>query len=341
MSLPPISRLEYLLQRWEDASASEGELHDLVKLMESPENRRAVVDHLCFDETVTRYFADGHTGRQADAAFPDDPSLSTEVPLFLESLTDRVVRPAAMAASQRVRPTQVRPAQVRPARFRPAAFHRVTRSVGLLAVAASVLLLLTLSVRWLLTEHRPVPAHAAKPARPPHPASSPFAGSRAAGPADSFLGPLSDRLARVVELAGRVEVVNEAGTSQRALVGQVIEPGQTLRTRDDGSFAALEYSDTTRLELSADTAVQFPSHVARDAATSESADRAAPVEGKEFVFAGGFTSGGRCAAAGGSADARVQSANAGSREGDALCAFVIGPGGNSDRSRIRPARSGA
>jgi len=59
----------------------------------------------------------------------------------------------------------------------------------------------------------------------------------------------SPAFARLVQLAGGVEVVGAGGEVAEAVAGQELSPGQTVRTAAEDSRAVLEYRDTTRLEL--------------------------------------------------------------------------------------------
>jgi ferric-dicitrate binding protein FerR (iron transport regulator) len=63
--------------------------------------------------------------------------------------------------------------------------------------------------------------------------------------------------ARLVELQGWAEVQARPGEATEVQVGAEVQPGQTLRTGSDDSFAVLELPDNTRLELSADTQIRL------------------------------------------------------------------------------------
>lgn len=66
-----------------------------------------------------------------------------------------------------------------------------------------------------------------------------------------------DAVARVVEVAGALEVLSPDGKVKSAVAGERVLPGQTLRTLGMDSYAAVVFDDSTRLELSVDTIVRF------------------------------------------------------------------------------------
>jgi WD40 repeat protein len=125
---------------------------------------------------------------------------------------------------------------------------------ALLAVAAS-LLVAVFGPGWWLNAHQAQPNIAAiSPTLQP---------AMTEGPG----------LARIVEIGGQVEIADASAAPAAAVAGQMVRAGQSVRTPGDESFATIEYPDKTRLELSGDTTVQFPSE-SRDA-------------GKQVIFAGG------------------------------------------------------
>jgi ferric-dicitrate binding protein FerR (iron transport regulator) len=63
--------------------------------------------------------------------------------------------------------------------------------------------------------------------------------------------------ARLVELQGLAEVQTRPGEATEVQVGAELQPGQTMRTGSDDSFAVLELPDATRFELSADTQIRL------------------------------------------------------------------------------------
>ena len=65
-------------------------------------------------------------------------------------------------------------------------------------------------------------------------------------------------LARLVEVEGGVDIVSPTGETRPAAVGQTLFAGDSLRTGDGHSVAVLEFTDTTRLELSPETSVRLP-----------------------------------------------------------------------------------
>lgn len=77
-------------------------------------------------------------------------------------------------------------------------------------------------------------------------------------------GPSEEGDVRVVELAGKAEVVSAAG-KEPAQLGQRIMAGQSIRTGGEQSFIVLEYPDRTRLELGSETtiALAFDSSVGK------------------------------------------------------------------------------
>lgn len=63
--------------------------------------------------------------------------------------------------------------------------------------------------------------------------------------------------ARIVELGGSAEVLTPKGKATPASVGQELASGQTIRVGQESSFAVVEYSDRSRLELLADTVARL------------------------------------------------------------------------------------
>jgi ferric-dicitrate binding protein FerR (iron transport regulator) len=64
-------------------------------------------------------------------------------------------------------------------------------------------------------------------------------------------------LARLVEAQGETLLVNADGETQRIAAGQELYAGQTIRTDSEEGFAVLEFADSTRLQLEADTLVRL------------------------------------------------------------------------------------
>ena len=83
-------------------------------------------------------------------------------------------------------------------------------------------------------------------------------------PAEGPLPPAPD-LPRVTSVSGHVEVVGPDGAAA-ARPDQTLAPGQTLQTVGEESAAVLEFPDATRVEVHPDTAVQFVSAGAGEAA---------------------------------------------------------------------------
>lgn len=72
-----------------------------------------------------------------------------------------------------------------------------------------------------------------------------------------LLWPTSPSLARIVEVAGVVEVIDAQGRVSVGRAGQRLYAGQSVRASDDEGFAAIEYPDATRLELHAGARVRL------------------------------------------------------------------------------------
>lgn len=68
----------------------------------------------------------------------------------------------------------------------------------------------------------------------------------------------STKQARIKESIGEVAVISPNGTKQKARAGQALQPGQRLATGEGNSFAVLELSDSTKLELGAETVLELP-----------------------------------------------------------------------------------
>jgi len=64
-------------------------------------------------------------------------------------------------------------------------------------------------------------------------------------------------VARVVEMGGELNIVTAAGQSRASRVGERVAVGESLRTGGGDSFVVLEDQDAFRLELTADTLVQY------------------------------------------------------------------------------------
>jgi hypothetical protein len=74
---------------------------------------------------------------------------------------------------------------------------------------------------------------------------------------NSIAGTSRTPAARMVELVGAGEVLNSAGQLVALASGQEIVPGQTVRMSEENSYGIIEYSDGTRLHLSAATTVHL------------------------------------------------------------------------------------
>jgi len=85
--------------------------------------------------------------------------------------------------------------------------------------------------------------------------------------------------ARIIELTGRLDILSPDGKTRTANVGDALELGQTLFTSGEDSSAVVEYTDSTRLEMSSETLVRLTSDSARKVVFSKGVLRAC-VSGK-------------------------------------------------------------
>jgi hypothetical protein len=114
------------------------------------------------------------------------------------------------------------PWQAGPAATDPRGRRRLARAAWVLTAAAAVVVLVASAVGVALR------------------------GGGAPGPGAVEAGPG----VRVVDVRGRLEILNPGEEGRLAQVGQTVAPGQTLRTEGEDSFAVVEFADRTRLDLS-------------------------------------------------------------------------------------------
>lgn len=216
-------RVEELLYRWRDDSLTPSEVAELTTLLELPENRRTLVEEFCLAQAAGEALAgnEGLLTVLAPAGCGGNPK--GEAP-------DTRRRPSPDDSRQPPPPLPLPAPGSFPSPRTGEGRNRGRWLLALLALAASALFALGAGVgvgigAWLWFD---------QPSRPQ--ADAPFA--------------------RLVEASGQVEVLTPSGEIAAASAGHELHAGQTLRTGDDG-FAVVEYPDSTRLELYADTMVRL------------------------------------------------------------------------------------
>ncbi|QOV88808.1 WD40 domain-containing protein [Humisphaera borealis] len=215
--------IDDLLLAWREDTLTPEQYEQLVARLASPEARRALVEEFTFAAVV----------RESAALSP--PEVDEQLVAVNSEELESIL---ASRASRIEVDGDFRSAPAAPmdffgaARARPVLFSFKTLALRTAAVAAIVLVSATAVWRFGFVPDEPVPVSvlAPQPAAP---------------------------VARVVSVAGALEVLSPDGTVRSAIAGEGVHRGQTLRTLGMDSYATVEFDDRTRLELSVDTTMRF------------------------------------------------------------------------------------
>ncbi|HEX8910984.1 MAG TPA: FecR domain-containing protein [Humisphaera sp.] len=220
-----------LLLAWRDDDVTPAEYEALVAALRTPAGRRALVEEWTF-ATAAREILSLAPASQ-DGGSPDR----------VVAVDDAELEALLAGRARRASRDLDRPAVLFSFRRWPA---RVAAAAAAVAVAASATWYTGLLPVGPTQAANPAPQPVVVATQPPsttHPAAVP--------------SPAAGIVARVTETSGGLEVLDAAGVATPAFAGHAVLAGQTLRTVGDEGFAAVEYPDGSRIEMSVDTVARF------------------------------------------------------------------------------------
>ena len=244
--------IDELLLAWRDDALSAEQYEQFIELLQSPEARRVLVEEFTFasvareaaalqphdaDERLVALNAEELEtllATRASRIDVDEDAQSAVCDTFANAHAPAAVRPGSVVQQPMWNASSGAAAQSgldRSGDRRSARFS--FKSLGLRLAAAAAIVLVSAAAVWRFGFTLDEPT------------------------ATSILPTQPAAIAKVVDLAGALEVLSPDGKVRSAVAGEQVLPGQTLRTLGMDSYAAVEFDDRTRLELSVDTTVRF------------------------------------------------------------------------------------